>query len=69
VKARDMSKAQFQDACERSGFRPEGFMGYYRLPLEGQHVCVSAYNAGDRRRDQLAYLHAMLRKHEAEGSK
>lgn len=53
--ARDMSETQFAEACARYGFIREGFMGYYRLPGPG-HTCVSVWNAGERRRDQLAYL-------------
>lgn len=56
AETRDMSKKEFGAACERRGFEPEGVMGYYRLNLPGRHHCVSVYNAGDRRRDQLAYL-------------
>lgn len=53
--ARDMTQAQFAEACERYGFKPEGFMGYYRLPGP-YHICISVWNAGKRRRDWLAYL-------------
>lgn len=53
---RDLTFKQFRAACERAGFVPEGFFGYYRLPVPG-HVAVSAWNAGDSRRAQLAYLH------------
>lgn len=59
--ARDMTKAEFQAALERGGFKAEGFMGYYRLPIPDLHTCVSIFNAGERRRDQIAYLHAKLR--------
>ena len=58
---RDMTRPQFNAACERAGFIPQGFMGYYRLPLP-ERTCVSIYNVGWRRRDQLAYLHASLKK-------
>lgn len=59
---RDMTRPQFDAACERAGFKPAGFMGYYVLPLPGvgRHS-VSIWNAGKRRRDQLAYLHARLK--------
>jgi hypothetical protein len=50
---RDMSKRQFDEACKRYNFIPEGFMGYYKLP---SGVNVSILNAGDNRRAQLAYL-------------
>lgn len=53
---RDLTKAQFDKACKDNGWECEGFMGYYRLNLPGQHYCVSVWNAGSRRRDQLAYL-------------
>jgi len=56
---RDMSRTQFRAACERSGFVPE-MLGYYRLPIHGHHIAVNVFNAGDRRRDRLAYLHAEL---------
>jgi hypothetical protein len=54
--ARDMTKKQFDDACRELGFETHGIMGYYRLPLPKNRVCVSIHNAGKRRRDQLAYL-------------
>lgn len=62
---RDMTKSQFAAAARRAGFTPRGFMGYYALPCG---VEVSILNAGDRRRDQLAYLHAMQAKHERKAS-
>ncbi len=58
--AKDMSKAQFDAACKRYGFRQCGFMGYYSLP--GHPALVSVLNAGHRRREQLAYLIQQLRK-------
>ncbi len=54
---RDMTRAQFAAACRRAGFEPEAF-GYYHLPIPGHHVAVNVLNAGARRRDRLAYLHA-----------
>lgn len=51
--ARDMTKGQFREACKRHGFKPAGFMGYYEL---SGGVSASLFNAGKRRRDQLAYL-------------
>ena len=54
---RDMTKAQFRAACERAGFVSE-MLGYYRLPIPGLNIAVNVLNAGDRRRDRLAYLHA-----------
>jgi hypothetical protein len=62
---RDMTKQQFDAACERHGFKAESFMGYYRLNTT-QHIAVSIWNAGANRRAQLAYL---LRKQEEEESK
>jgi hypothetical protein len=65
---RDLSSAQFWAACNREGFKPQGFMGYFSLP--GTAACVSICNAGRRRRDQLNYLRrelqAMLRKDAAD---
>lgn len=53
-----MSKAQYADALKRHGFVAEGFMGYYRMPIDGHHWCVSVLNAGLKatRRQKLAYL-------------
>jgi hypothetical protein len=65
---RDMTKAAFDAACERRGFQPQGFMGYYSLG--GDTVAlVSVLNAGPRRRDRLAYLIAKKRELEARRSK
>jgi len=50
---RDMTKGQFLQACEKYGFKPLGFLGYYDT---GEGHCVSVLNAGDRRRSRLAYL-------------
>jgi len=54
---RDMTGPQFEDAPKRHGFEPVGFMGYCKV-LEGPAagICISAYNAGTRRRNQLRYL-------------
>ena len=49
---RDLSKKQFDAACARHDFTAQ-FMGYYDVG-NGWHV--NKFNAGDRRRDQLAYL-------------
>ena len=62
---RDLSYAQFKAQCARLGFKPQGFMGYYDLGIPGYTTCSSVFNAGDRRRDQLAYLIAQ-RKREVE---
>jgi hypothetical protein len=53
---RDLSAAQFAAQCTKLGFKPQGFLGYYDLGLPKAQVCVSVLNAGNRRRDQLAYL-------------
>lgn len=55
-KKRDLTKAQFLAACEREGFTPNPFMGYFDLGIPGHTVSSSVWNAGPRRRDQLAYL-------------
>lgn len=52
AQTRDISKAQFDAACKRRGFR-HAFMGYFEV---GHGLSVYARNAGERRRDQLAYL-------------
>jgi hypothetical protein len=49
---RDLTKAQFDAACARRGFK-KAFMGYYEV---GHGLSVYARNAGTRRRDQPAYL-------------
>lgn len=67
-RTRDLTLAQFAAACERGGFRPEGFFGYYILPVPGQ-VAVSILNAGPTRREQLAYLHAEQRRWEQRSGK
>ena len=51
--SRDMSQKQFEAECKRLGFKEDGFMGYYDIG-SGRHVSI--YNAGKRRRAQLAYL-------------
>lgn len=56
---RDMTKAKFRKECERYGFVPQGFLGYYKLGDTDSHVSIE--NAGTRRRDQLAYL---IREHQ-----
>jgi hypothetical protein len=67
---RDMSKAQFLSRAAAYGWKPAGFMGYFRRELpDGGAVSVSVWNAGDRRRSQLAYLIAAGEKHEREAEK
>lgn len=56
---RDLTQKQFNDACKRHVFIPQGFMGYYQLG--GTSTSVSIHNAGTNRRAQLAYL---IREHE-----
>ena len=56
---RDLSQAQFDAQVAKLGAKRQGFLGYYELPLvPGQkgRWCVSVLNAGNRRRDQIAYL-------------
>ena len=62
--SKDMTKAQFDKKAREFGFKPEGFMGYYALPVEPA-VCVSVLNAGDSRRARLAYLLKELARHNA----
>ena len=50
---RDMTNKQFLAACQRRGFRFQGFMGYVTV---ARGVSVSILNAGPNRRAQLAYL-------------
>jgi len=50
---RDMSKKQFDEACASHGFKAHGFLGYYELPCK---TMVSILNAGNNRRQQVAYL-------------
>lgn len=60
---RDLTQAQFDAECRRYGFERVGYLGYYRVPGE-RRVCVSVWNAGPRRRTQLAYLLKCLAKEE-----
>lgn len=50
--SRDMSERQFLAALKKRGMRP-ALMGYVRVT---ESTAVYRYNAGERRRDQLAYL-------------
>lgn len=52
MSTRDMSRAEFERAIERHGFKPRLF-GYYEV---AKGVSVYAPNGGDKRRSQLAYL-------------
>ena len=56
-KIRDLTKGQFDRACQRRGFTPTGVFGYCRIGYYGANpVEVSIHNAGRNRRAQLAYL-------------
>lgn len=57
--SRDMTQKQFDAALAKHGMQRTGFMGYVKLGVGG--VEVSMLNAGDRRRDRLAYLLAKKR--------
>lgn len=54
-KQRDLSHKEFMAALGRLGMRPE-MMGYVDVGVPGHSLCVCRFNAGGRRRDQLAYL-------------
>jgi hypothetical protein len=54
-----MTQKQFDAALEKYGMVRTGFMGYVKLGVGG--VEVSMLNAGNRRRDRLAYLLACRR--------
>lgn len=57
--SRDLTQAQFDAKCKKLGFVRQGFLGYYALPSSRSRpkdVHVSVWNAGSRRRSQLAYL-------------
>ena len=56
ARARDMTQAQFDKACKKHGFKSQGVMGYYSLGPTVPNGSASVFNAGSRRRDQLAYL-------------
>lgn len=61
---RDLSEQQFLDAAKKRGFAPSA-MGYWRLAPPCGNTSVYRFNAGDRRRDQLAYLVREQQKAEA----
>ncbi len=50
--SKDMSEREFQAGLKRNGMTPT-LMGYVRVTPSSASY---RYNAGDRRRDQLAYL-------------
>lgn len=58
-KQRDMTKAEFDAACKRHGFVQEHF-GYWKVTGS---LRVFPGNAGNRRRDQLAYMIQKRDKH------
>lgn len=53
---RDLTKKQLADRLAKYGFVSTGFLGYYNLPKPFDHISISAMNAGDNRRRQIAYL-------------
>lgn len=61
-KKRDLTEQQFLAALEREGFGKPQAMGYCDLGLPDRKVSCSIWNAGSRRRDQLAYLQQMRRR-------
>jgi hypothetical protein len=65
----DLSLRQLNAAAARHGWKPEGWGGYYRREhADGKGArCVSVLNAGERRRDQLAYLIAAAEDMDREG--
>jgi hypothetical protein len=45
---RDFTKAKFLERAAAYGWKPAGFMGYFRRELpDGSAVSVSTWNAGD----------------------
>lgn len=62
---RDLSEEQFRNAAKKEGFAPSAF-GYWNLAKPHDNVSVYRFNAGDRRRDQLAYLRAQQKQHARE---
>jgi hypothetical protein len=63
---RDMSEKQFLAALANHGMHLEGFMGYVRLNVPSQYICVSMFNAGPKLRQKLAYLLREQDRHIAE---
>jgi hypothetical protein len=57
-KQRDLTQVEFSAALQRHGIGPRDFLGYHKVTgtPSGGGLTVCAYNAGSRRRDQLAYL-------------
>lgn len=63
-----MSQREFDAECKKRGFEPFtcGLLGYYHMTVKGRQVGASIFNAGPRRRDQLAYLIKVQRDFEKE---
>ena len=55
---RDLSQKQLDARLAKYGITRNEFslMGYYEVPTNQGNVSISAWNAGDRHRNQLAYL-------------
>jgi hypothetical protein len=62
--ARDLTEAQFIIAAKRQGFTHD-FFGYWKLATPHDNTSVYRFNAGHRRRTQLAYLMAQQENAEA----
>lgn len=52
---RDLTQKQFEYRATKLGFKKGGWLGYWSL-VSDPSIHVSVWNAGPRRRDQLAYL-------------
>lgn len=53
---RDLTRAQFRARLEKENIGAPGFFGYCDLRIPRASILVSAWNAGDKRREQLRYL-------------
>lgn len=62
MKKRDLSEEQFRYQMQKLGFKSAGFMGYWHLPEPCANVSVCRFNAGERRRDQLAYMKSQFKR-------
>ncbi len=58
---RDLTKEQFNYQARKLGFEPQGFFGYWMHTKS--KVAISVWNAGNRRRDWIAYLKKQLKAH------
>lgn len=58
MKTPDISERRYMTLMHKHGFIQCGYLGYWVLPIPGDKVSsiVSDWNAGDRRRDKLAYM-------------